>query len=73
MDPISEKNRIAARMEACQTKQQLRAVWDSEQAAIRAIKPHDSGLWHQLLNFKELLKSQLMEDKAMAHPGEIPK
>lgn len=71
-DWIAEKNRIAARMTACQTVQQLHAVWRQETKAIVALMDGDKALYAHIVNLKDYLKPDLMDDPAMCHPGEIP-
>lgn len=72
MDWIAEKDRIAARMEACKTQQQLRAVWMAEQDAIKALRAGDRALGIQIVNLKDWLKPQLLNDPLMGHPSEVP-
>jgi len=70
----TEKDRIAARMEACKTVQQLRAVWVAEQSAIQSVRAGELALGIQIVNLKDYLKPGLLDDPAMQHPpiDEVP-
>ena len=72
MDWKAEKIRIAARLEACKTQQQLRTVWTGEQGAIKALRAGDRALGIQIVNLKDYLKPSLMNDPVMGHPSEVP-
>lgn len=64
---VAEKERIADRMRACKTRQQLRDVWVAEQSAIAALRS-DSALYAQIVNLKEYLKPTLINDPARQAP-----
>ena len=72
MDWIAEKNRIAARLTACNTVQQLGLVWADEHDTIKALRAGDRALGIQVVNLKDYLKTQLMNDPTMSHPSDTP-
>lgn len=54
-----EKERIADRMRACETVQQLAAAWGDEKEAIRALRAGNAALGIQVVNLKDYLKPGL--------------
>ena len=72
MDWPAEKDRIAARMEACKTVQQLGVVWSDERDNIKALRAGDRALGIQIVNLKDYLKPTLMDDPTMGHPSDVP-
>ena len=68
MDWPAEKERIAGDMRACTTLQHLRDVWAAEQEAIATLREADTALGAQIINLKDYLKTNLIDDPARQAP-----